>query len=158
MAHKAVQKLIYNKGVIMKAVKYLTIAITLLISLSLYAQADQDGVEAVVTNYVKSIDTNNGDALSKAVLPGGSIIIVNDLKKDVEHYSTDQYVNMVKNGQAGGWTRNLSISSVDVEGNTAMAKVNITDSRLKQTGFITLLKDNGSWKVASQVTTLQLNK
>ena len=142
----------------MKAVKYLTIAISLLISLSLYAQADKEGVVSVVTNYVKSIDTNNGDALSKAVLPGGSIIIVNDLKKDVEHYSTDQYVNMVKNKQAGGWIRNLDISSVDVEGNTAVAKVNITDARLKQTGYITLLKDDGSWKVASQVTTLQLNK
>jgi len=142
----------------MKAVKYITIAISLLISMSLYAQADQDGVEAVVTNFVKNIDSNNADALSKMVLPGGSIIVVNDLKKSIDQYSTDQLVNMVKNKQAGGWTRNVNISSVNVDGNTAVAMVNISDARLKQSGFITLLKDNGSWKVASQVTTLQLNK
>ena len=158
LRHTKPQEKIYNKGVIMKAVKYLTIAISLLISLTMYAQADQGGVEAVVTNYVKSIDANNADALAKTVLPGGSIIVVNDFKKDVEHYSTDQLVNMVKNKQVGGWTRNLTINSVDVNGNIAVAKVDITDTRLKQTGYITLLKNDGLWKVASQVTTLQLNK
>lgn len=142
----------------MKSIKFLAIVVCLLIPFSLFAQADQEGVETTVTNFVKSIDTNNADALSKIVIPGGSIMIINDFKKDVEHYSTDQYVSMVKNKQVGGWTRNLNISSVKVDGNTAVANVDITDARLKQTGFITLIKDNGAWKVASQVTTLQINK
>ena len=76
----------------------------------------------------------------------------------MDHYSGDQFISLVKNGQKGGWVRNVTINSVDTDGSTAMAKVDITDSRLKQTGFFTLVKNNGSWKVASAVTTLELNK
>ncbi len=142
----------------MKSLKYLIVVLSLLIPLSLYAQADQEGVETVVSSFVKSIDTNNSDALSKIVVPGGSIMVINEFKKDVEHYSTDELVNMVKNKKAGGWTRNLDISSVSVDGNTAVAKIVITDARIKQTGYLTLIKNNGSWKIAGQITTLGSNK
>ncbi|MDR3611099.1 MAG: nuclear transport factor 2 family protein, partial [Ignavibacteriaceae bacterium] len=63
-----------------------------------------------------------------------------------------------KGGQKGGWQRNVNIGDVDINGNTAVAKVDITDSKLKESGFVTLVKDNGSWKIASELSTLKLNK
>jgi hypothetical protein len=146
----------------MKATKFLTVLSVLLISVSLFAanmlKEDKTDIEQTITNYVKSVDSRNADNLSKALLNTGSVITLNNITNTLDHYSGDQFINLVKNGQKGGWVRNVTINSVDTDGNTAIAKVNITDARLKQTGFFTLVKDNGSWKVASEVTTLELNK
>ena len=146
----------------MKVSKILTVLSVLLISVSLFAgnmlKEDKTDIEQIITNYVKSVDSRNVDNLSKALLNTGSVITLNSITNTLDHYSGDQFISLVKNGQKGGWVRNVTINSVDTDGSTAMAKVDITDSRLKQTGFFTLVKNNGSWKVASAVTTLELNK
>ena len=147
----------------MKKVNILTVLSVLLFSVSLFAgnnmlKEDKAGIEQTVTNYVKSVDSRNADALSKTLLNNGSVITLNSITNNLEHYSGDQFINLVKNGQKGGWVRNVAINSVDIDGNTAIAKVNITDARLKQTGYFTLVKNNGNWKIASEVTTLELNK
>lgn len=147
----------------MKTFKILALVAFLLMSFSLYARNnftkdDKGDVEQVITNYVKNIDSRNADELSKTVLPTASIVTINDLTKNLDNFSATQFVNLVKNGQKGGWQRNVNVSSVEFDGNTAVAQVAITDSRLKETGYFTLVKDNGSWKIAGQVTTLQLNK
>ena len=84
--------------------------------------------------------------------------MVNQLTNNVENYSSKQFVTLVKNGQKGGWQRNVSIGSVTIDGNIAVAKFDITDVKIKESGFVTLVKDNGTWKIAGQVSTLRLNK
>ena len=147
----------------MKTFKILILAVFLLMSFSAYAEnsfikEDQGDVEQVITNFVKNVDSRNAGDLTKSILPSASIVVVNDLTKSIDSYSGSQFVNLVKAGQKGGWQRNVNISSVDLDGNTAIAKVNITDTRLKETGYFTLIKDNGAWKVAGEITTLKLNK
>ena len=147
----------------MKAVKILTLVLFLLLSFSTFAgtnpyKEDKSDIEQAVTTFVKSVDNRKADDLSKALLSSGSIIIVNSITNKIDNYSGAQFINMVRNGQQGGWERTVSVNSVDTDGNTAMAKVNITDPRLKQSGFFTLVKDNGVWKVAGEVATLGLNK
>jgi hypothetical protein len=115
-------------------------------------------VEKVITNFVKSIDTRDAGALSKSVFSNANIFTFNQIANKLDQYTGSQFVDLVRNGQKGGWTRNVSVSSVDVDGNFALAKVNITDPRLKESGYITLLKDDGTWKVTEEVTTLSLNK
>jgi hypothetical protein len=119
---------------------------------------DKGDVEQVVTNFVKSVDTRDAGSLSKSVISGGNIYTYNQIANKLDNYTASQFVDLVKNGQKGGWARTVSISSVDVEGNVASAKIDITDSRLKESGYVTLIKDNGTWKVATEVTTLSLNK
>ncbi len=147
----------------MKTIHILTVLSVLVFSVSIFAggnmlKNDKDGIEQAITNYVKSVDSRNTDELSKTLMSSGSVITVNNITNKLDHYSGNQFINMVKNGQKGGWVRNVAVNSVETEGNTATAKVAITDARLKQIGFITLVKDNGNWKVASEVTTLELNK
>ncbi len=122
------------------------------------AANDQSDVQAAVNNYIKSIDTRNSSGLEKVLYDNASIVTYNKITNKVEHYTANQFLDMLKNGKKGGWTRNVNINSVDVSGNTAMAKVNITDSRLNQSGYFSLIKTDGGWKVASEVTTLELNK
>ncbi|MCL5028077.1 MAG: nuclear transport factor 2 family protein [Bacteroidetes bacterium] len=147
----------------MKTLKILILVSFLLLSFSAYAEnkfikEDKGDVEQVITSFVKNVDSRNADELSKTVLPTASIVTINDLTKNLDNFSASQFVNLVKNGQKGGWQRNVHVSSVEFDGNTAVAQVAITDSRLKESGYFTLVKDNGSWKIAGQVTTLQLNK
>ncbi len=147
----------------MKAVKILTIVLFLSLSYTVLAannplKEDKSDIEQAVTTFVKSVDSRKADNLSKTLMSGSSIVIINNITNKVENYSGDQFVNLVQNGQKGGWVRNLTINSVDMDGNTAIAKVDITDPRLKQSGFFTLVKDNGVWKVAGEVATLSLLK
>ncbi|MHB1686970.1 MAG: nuclear transport factor 2 family protein [Ignavibacteriaceae bacterium] len=148
----------------MKTTKTLLIVISfLLLPLSAFAgsnlsSSDQSDVEQTVTNFVKSVDARNTSDLQKTLYTDGSILIFNTFSNKIEHYSANQFVDMVKNGQKGGWVRQVNFASVDVDGNTAIAKIDITDPRLKETGFVTLIKDNGTWKIAGEVSTLGLNK
>ncbi len=152
------------KGTIMKTTKTLLLAISLLLlPLSAFAassssSSDQSDVEQAVTNFVNSVDSKNSAELQKVLFTDGSFLTYSTFSNKIEHYSADQFINLVKSGQKGGWVRNVNFVSVDIDGNTAIAKVNITDPRLKETGFVTLIKDNGTWKIAGEVSTLGLNK
>ena len=119
---------------------------------------DKGDVEQVITNFVKSVDSRDAGALSKSVISNANILTFNQIANKLDDYTASQFVDLVKNGQKGGWARTVSVSSVDVDGNIASAKVDITDPRLKESGYVTLVKDDGTWKVASEVTTLGLNK
>jgi len=148
----------------MKTIKTLLVAVTfLLLPLSAFAGSnsaatDQSDIEQVVTNFVKSVDSRNTSELQKTLYTDGTVITYNTFSNKVEHYSTNQFIDMVKGGQKGGWERQVNVNSVDVNGNTAIAKIDVTDSRLKETAFVTLIKDNGAWKIAGEVSTLGLNK
>jgi hypothetical protein len=148
----------------MKKVLVSTILSVLLLASSVFAggntlvKEDKGDVEQVITNFVKSVDVRDAGALSKSVISTANIFTFNQMANRLDNYSASQFVDLVKNGQKGGWTRTVSVSAVDVDGNVASAKIDITDSRLKETGYVTLIKDNGTWKVATEVTTLGLNK
>jgi hypothetical protein len=122
------------------------------------AKEDKGDVEQVITNFVKSVDTRDASGVSKSVMSGANLFTFNQMANKLDNYSAAQFVDLVKAGQKGGWTRTVSVTGVDVDGNVASAKIDITDSRLKESGYVTLIKDNGTWKVATEVTTLSLNK
>jgi hypothetical protein len=119
---------------------------------------DKGDVEQVITNFVKSIDTRDANTLSKSVISGANIFLFNQISNKLDNYSGSQFVDLVRNGQKGGWIRTVSVSLVDVDGNIATAKINITDARLKESGYITLIKNDGMWMIATEATTLELNK
>ena len=150
------------RGMFMKTSKIVIVLSILFLSQMIYAgkflAMDQTDIEQTITEFVKSIDNGNADQLSQNVLPHATIVIVNQLTNKVENYSSEQFLTLVKNGQKGGWKRIVAIGPVTIDGNTAVAKFDITDPKIKESGFITLIKDNGTWKIADQVSTLKLNK
>jgi len=119
---------------------------------------DEDDIQQAVVNYVKNVDTQNSVELSKDILPAATFITFNKITNNVDNVTTSKFVSMVKDGQKGGWKREVNIGSVTVDGNTAVAKLDISDTKVVESGFVTLVKDNGTWKIASQVSNLQLNK
>lgn len=145
----------------MKILKLAALVSVLFLSQFIYADntaKDQGDIEQVVTNYVKCIDTQNANDLSAAVLPSASFVTVNEKTNRVDNYSAAQFVSLVKSGEKGGWLRKVIVTNIEFEGNTAVAKFDITDSRIRESGFVTLVKENGVWKISSQVSNLQMNK
>lgn len=119
--------------------------------------ADVEAVKQTIETYVKSTDTRNADQLEKVLYSNCSFITFNEITHKTSEVADGAFLDLVKNGKAGGWLRNLNINSVDVNDNTAIAKVEISDSKIKETGFLTLIKDNGIWKIANGVSTLESN-
>ena len=120
--------------------------------------AETDAVKQVIQDYVKGTDARNVDELQKILYPEGNYFSYNAITNKASQMSNDQFLEKVKRGEKGGWERQLNISSIDVNDNTAMAKVEITDARMKQHGYLTLVKQEGTWKIMSSAYTLEANK
>jgi Putative lumazine-binding len=117
--------------------------------------ADEEAVKQVIQEYVKGTDNRNIDMLEKVLYPTGNYFSYNTITNKVSQMSNDQYLEKVKKGQTGGWERQLNINSVDVNDNTAIAKIEVSDARMKQHGYLTLVKEDGAWKIMSGAYTLE---
>jgi hypothetical protein len=147
----------------MKIVNIILGLMTVLLLSTAYAvsqnnPADVDAVKQVIQDYVKGTDSRNVDALQKILYPTGNYFSYNAITNKASEMTNDQFLDRVKKGQTGGWERQLNISSVDVNDNTAMAKIEITDARMKQHGYLTLVKEDGTWKIMSSAYTLETVK
>ena len=120
--------------------------------------ADVEAVKQVIQDYVKGTDSQNADLLEKILYPEGNYFNYNAITNKTSQMTNDQFLDKVKKGQAGGWVRQLSINSVDVNDNTAMAKIEVKDARMKQHGYLTLVKEDGKWKIMSSAYTLETVK
>ena len=146
----------------MKITKLLFSALIILFAQFMFANKaiaeDGDDIQQTVVNYVKNVDDQNAAALSKTILPSASFITYNRITNNLENYSSSKFVDLVKDGQKGGWKRTVNVGEVKIDGNTAVAKLDISDQKILESGFVSLVKDNGTWKIASQVSNLELNK
>lgn len=146
-----------NYGVFMRIQRYLLVVVSVL-CLSFAAKAAQQGedeVKQAVSSYVKATDTKNVSSLQQLLAPSATFSTLNKINNNFTQLSGSDYINSVKAGKIGGWERNLTISSVDANDNLATAKLELTDARLKQVEFVTLMKVNGSWKIVSSALTTE---
>ena len=120
--------------------------------------ADIEAVKLVIQDYVKATDSQNVGMLEKILYPEGNYFSFNSITNKVSQMTNDQFLERVKKGQTGGWERQLNINSVDVNDNTAMAKIEVKDARLNQHGYLTLVKEDGKWKIMSGAYTLESTK
>lgn len=59
-----------------------------------------------------------------------------------------KYLSLISGSTFGGIPRNMDILSVDIAGNIAMVKANLTSEKLRFTSFISLIREeSGEWKV-----------
>lgn len=146
----------------MKLVKTIALVLVLFVfngiaSAASNSPAEENAIKQAVTDYVQSIDTRNTDEFSKVVSDEASFVGYNSFTKKVTYLDASKVVDNLKTNRMGGWTRNVEVSSVDLSGNTAMAKIVITDSRIKQSEYISLIKDGDNWKIVSSTSYLEKN-
>lgn len=120
--------------------------------------SDDESVKVAIENYSKGIDNRNTETLEKVMYPGAHFLNFSKITNKITEMNNEELIELIKKGKAGGWERELNISSVEINENTAIAKVEMKDLKLKQTGFVTLVKENGSWKIMSGAYTLETLK
>ncbi|HEX2865587.1 MAG TPA: nuclear transport factor 2 family protein [Ignavibacteriales bacterium] len=141
----------------MRIQRYLLVFVSVLcLSLAVKAaQPGEDEVRQAVSSFVKATDTRNVSNLQELLAPKASFSTLNKINNSFTQVAAEDYINSVKAGKIGGWERNLTINSVDINDNLAMAKLELTDARLKQVEFVTLMKVNGSWKIVNSALTTE---
>ena len=125
---------------------------------SLVITSDDEAVRQVIENYSKGIDSRDTGILENVIYPNAHFLNYNKVTNQISETSNEELLALIRKGKAGGWQRELSISSVEVNENTAIAKVEMKDAKVKQTGFLTLVKENGTWKIMSGAYTLETLK
>lgn len=140
-----------------------SLAFAILISVSIFANnpvnpVDKSEIETVIKDYVTSTDNKDVDELQKLFYDKAAFVCINKISDKVVECDKDTYLEKVKTGKLGGWTRNFVVENVDINDETAVAKVVITDKRLKQVEFISLAKMDGHWQIVSRTYTLEVNK
>ncbi|OGU35844.1 MAG: hypothetical protein A2068_06070 [Ignavibacteria bacterium GWB2_35_6b] len=111
--------------------------------------ADDAAVKQAIEKYAKSTDDKDASGVSSVFHKDAVVYTVNQFNNKVTEMSLAEYVDEIKKGKFGGWERSLAIDQVEVYGNTAVAKVTLKDSKLKQTEFLSLVKMGNDWKIVS---------
>ncbi|NLT51171.1 MAG: nuclear transport factor 2 family protein [Ignavibacteria bacterium] len=119
---------------------------------------DAGEIETVIKEYVGNTDTKNAKGLEAIIYDDASIVCVNKITNKVISSDKDIFIDQVKSGKIGGWKRDYKIESIDINDETAMAKITITDSKLKQTEYLSFAKVEGEWKIVSRTYTIELKK
>lgn len=138
-------------------------AILLMVTFSVFAKGtlspeDETAIKQTIENYVKGTDSRNVNMLEDAFFKDAQFVGYNKINNSLVNSTNDEYIDLVKKGRMGGWQREFSVSSLDANDQTAMAKLEITDSKLKQTEYLTLVKIEGDWKIVSRTYTVESKK
>ncbi len=115
-------------------------------------------IETVIKEYVSSTDAKNVRELDEIIYADASFLCINKILNKVSSGDKEEFLEQVKSGKIGGWKRDCKIESIDMNDNTAVAKVIITDSKLKQVEYLLFAKVEGEWKIVSRTYTIELNK
>ena len=138
----------------MKGKLLFTTVLLIMFSAVYVAQSNKGDVDEFVNNYLQNLNTNNTSGISKVLHDDGSFFGVNDITNKTVNNSAEEYVELIKTGRLGGWNGTAEVNHVSVNTNIASADVQISNGRLKQTQYLTLLKTDEGWKVINATYSL----
>lgn len=122
------------------------------------SEQDAAAVKKAVQEFVKSTDARDIAGLEKALSEKATFVNTNGISNRTSEFSYGEYLSAIREGRVGGWERQLEILNIDSHGNTAVAKIACKDSRMTQTGYVTLVKEGGNWKIISSAFYMSKNK
>lgn len=113
--------------------------------------ANDADVNTVVANYVKAIKARDTNVLENIVNSDFDFIRMNNILNKKETKETADYLEFVKSGQFSAWAKDISSNVLDVKDKIAVAVVNYGSTRLTQTEYLTLFKEEDGWVIAKSV-------
>ena len=101
-------------------------------------------------DYFKAHATGNPEFIRKAFLPEARVMAYRDGK--LLNISSEEFASRFNGKPAADESqRQRRIESLDISGNSAIAKLVLDYPDVKFTDYMSLLKVNGEWKIASKV-------
>ncbi|WP_190811593.1 nuclear transport factor 2 family protein [Flagellimonas sp. S3867] len=123
---------------------------------SVGCQSQNEEVKAIketITNFSKAGDTHNVNQL-ETLLDGNYRIVMNQFfgSSEVSVVPRSVYLEKIESKEWGGDIRKLTFGNIEINGNTACAKVVMKGQKSTFKSLLVLVKDsNGSWKLVSDV-------
>lgn len=128
--------------------------LALLITGFVYAEdPEKNAVKATIVAFAKAADSNDASKLDN-YLDENYRIVMNRMfgSKQVDVMPKPVYLEKIRSKEFGGDSRQLKFEMIMINGNTAMAKVVFTGSKMSFTSFLNLVKnESGDWKLVSEI-------
>ncbi|MEP4533819.1 MAG: nuclear transport factor 2 family protein [Cyclobacteriaceae bacterium] len=115
--------------------------------------SDKEAIESAIVKFAKSGDENDSDKLSE-VLDNNYRVVMNQLFGTTVTTTVDRatYLGKIESKEWGGDTRRVNVLMIDVNGNNAVAKVEMKGEKLTMTSYFLLVKDvDGEWKLVTDL-------
>lgn len=116
--------------------------------------SSESAIKQAVTNYLSGIDNRDAKAVENLLAPTADVITVNTVTNKTNEMTHDDMVLQIQKGMLGGWKRDVNFASIDFNEKTAVVKVEVTDQKLLRTSYISLINDEGQWKIVSDVSSI----
>lgn len=133
---------------------YVLAIVSIVLSVNAISQtaADEEGVKACLENYM----SGEGDRVEKAFHPSATMKYIDAQSGEFKDVPIADYIARVKSN-TNKIQRKIEITSMNVEGTAAQAKIKIEMDKVILYDYMNLLKINGEWKIVSKIFS-RLNK
>lgn len=133
---------------------YVLAIVSLVLSAKAVSQTttDEEGVKACLENYM----SGEGDRVEKAFHPSATMKYIDAQSGEFKDVPIADYIARVKSNTSK-IQRKIEITSMNVEGSAAQAKIKIEMDKVILYDYMNLLKVNGEWKIVSKIFS-RLNK
>jgi hypothetical protein len=114
------------------------------------ASSEDAAARVPLEEYFKAHATGNPDFIKKAFLPEARVMAFRDGK--LLNLSSEEFASRFNGKPAPDEAqRQRRIESLDISGNSAIAKLVLDYPQVRFTDYMSLLKINGEWKIAGKV-------
>jgi hypothetical protein len=128
----------------------LTIITTIFVARSANSSTEDTAARVPLEDYFKAHATGNPEFIRKAFLPEARVMAFRDGK--LLNISSEEFASRFNGKPAADEAqRKRRIESLDISGNSAIAKLVLDYPEVRFTDYMSLLKINGEWKIASKV-------
>jgi Putative lumazine-binding len=123
-----------------------------LISFSAFAQSSEEpAVRECLQNYM----SGQGDRVEKAFHPSATMKYIDFQSKEFKDVPIAEYIARVKGNTGARTDRKIEVTSLNIEGTAAQAKIKIETDKVILYDYMNLLKINGEWKIVSKIFSRQ---
>ena len=126
--------------------------LSILFSVHVFAQNDEDGIKACLQNYM----SGEGERVEKAFHPSATMKYIDIQTGEFKDVPIADFIARVKANTTKS-ERKIDIVSWNQEGTAAQAKIKIETDKVFMFDYMNLLKINGEWKIVSKIFS-RLNK
>jgi predicted lipoprotein len=133
---------------------YVLAIVSIVLSVKAISQTatDEEGVKACLENYM----SGEGDRVEKAFHPSATMKYIDAQSGEFRDVPIADYIARVKSNTSK-IQRKIEVTSMNVEGSAAQAKIKIEMDKVILYDYMNLLKINGEWKIVSKIFS-RLNK
>ena len=133
-----------------KTISLLLLCILLSYGNRLLAQTDEQAVRACLENYM----SGDGARVEKAFHPTATMKYIDVQTKEFKDVPIAEYIARVKSNTSK-MDRKIEITSINIEGNAAQAKIRIETDKAILFDYMNLLKVGDEWKIVSKIFSRQ---